>query len=636
MGYGPEFRKGIQDRQVWGVILAQFDQAAEKLPLVDDILSQMCTFAKVMASRVADDRRTAKIASKITGDLILLFQGCSPDSELLVRDFVSEFQTRNNRQIPAEVEETLDDYDDVPASKAADDIIKRLKDLISEMTSDVDLLETQSNYSELNLHFVEGFQREIRTGQKYEGLEYEGHKTLRAKVDEYIIKLREKLASDKESASTTPVQGATPSTGYNDSYVHSGKRETYASATNRRDVDSDDSSTEPVRWGDYTSSDEEGDDFTSMLESFGRTGVSGKPVMEIPKDFENRFPKVYKAWRKLADKWQWDVKLSDCDFQSEGFIGGDFGKATDSERTEILSKLKDQERLALNTLVSFLLSVLHRPESIATGEQASLVSGYVTSLFLKENYKKDESSLNLLRLSLKGADAGESVIRTRLFACFKTGSKCANVLFNTVNKMLRKIITRCSSEEIKSVISHSDLCFTSPQGVMYNCFRTVSKKTILIEETTDKRGKTKKTRRSVVRPGKDRPNLNAKDLELTQSEYELVQAKENSFNRLDEVVNETLSKFEESTDPLKTAKVCKYIVDVAYGKIAAIRSLNRERKNAIRSRAQELAGEGKSLTSADWLKAKKELISSFEEISKDTLSSLDWDIDKISKGVVLK
>lgn len=636
MGYGPEFRKGIQDRQVWGEILTQYDQAAEAVPLLDDLLSQTVTFAKVMASQVASDRRTAKIASKITGDLILLIQGCPPDSEILVRDYIHEFQTRNNRQIPAEVEETLEDYDDLPTCEAANDIIKRLKDLIALMTSDIDLLASQSESSELNLRFVEGFQREIRTGERYEGLEYQEHKAFRTKFDEYIIKLKKKLASQKMPASNKPTQEDASSVGQDESHARQGERGTYADATKQDNVDSDDSSIEQVRWGDYTSSDEEYDDFSSMLESFGRTGVSGKPVMEIPKDFENCFPKVYKAWRKLADKWQWDVKLSDCDFQSEGFIGGSFGRATDDERVEILSKLKDQERLALNTLVSFILSVLHRPESIATGEQASLVSGYVTSMFLKESYKKDESSLNLLRLSLKGSDAGESVIRTRLFSCFKTGSKCANVLFTTVNKMLRKIITRCSSEEVKSVISHSDLCFTSPQGVMYNCFRVVSKKTILVEETTDKRGKTKKTRRSVIRPGKDRPNLNAKDLELTQSEYELVQAKENSFNRLDEVVNETLSKFEGSTDPLKTAKVCKYIVDVAYGKIAAIRSLNRERKNAIRSRAQELAGEGKTLTSADWLKAKKELISSFEEISKDTLSSLNWDIDKISKGVVLK
>jgi len=389
------------------------------------------------------------------------------------------------------------------------------------------------------------------------------------------------------------------------------------------------------RWVDYDSTDDEEDSFSSMLKSFGRTSVESKPYIEVPKDLEDLFPHIAKAWAKIAAKWQWDVKKSDCSFHSEGFIANEFGKASEEERVEILSKLKDNDRIALNTFISFLYSVLYRPESISSGEQANLVSGYVTSLFLKEHYKKNESDANLLGISLKGGDAGENLIRARIYSCFRTGSKCANILIENVNKMLRKIIGKATKDELQSVLKCSEFCFTSYQGMMQNCYRTISKRVVVEEDSTDKRGKSKKTRKSVMKSGKDKPHLNAKELELTQKEYELVRAKENSFNRLDEVVTLTLDEIGESEDPLATAKVVKCVVDLAYSKISGVRHLNKGRRNAIRAKAQELAGPGKPLTSSDWMKAKKDIASSFEEIKDDTLACLEWDIPSIIKSLGL-
>jgi hypothetical protein len=579
------------------------------------------------------------VANKAVGDLILLLQeteGENASCESLIEGFC-----RKN-QVPGDLTEELAPDDDRNV------IIRKLKVYVANCTDDIELLIEQSAEAAKNLRYVSKIWSEIRTGLKMNETLPVGVASFYQQVHEYLVALRAKHSAETYRAYSDPQRNSSvdgeeddPSSSDDDepnprpsNLKPTGKAGSYSDATKAA---SSKSTSEPPteRWADYDSTDDEEQDFSSLLKSFGKSGIESKPFIEVPKDFEDIFPGVAKAWRKMAEKWQWEVRNSDCSFHTEGFIANEFGKASEEERVRILSALRDTERIALNTLVSFMYSVLYRPEAIASGEQANLVSGYVTSLFLKEHYKKSESEASLLSISLKGGDAGENLIRVRVMSCFKTGSKCANVLINTVNKMLRKIIGKASKDELQSVLKCSGFCFTSPLGMMQNCYRTTSKRVVVEEDSTDKRGKSKKSRKTVMKLGKDKPHLSAKTLELSQKEFELVHAKENSFNKMDEIALQILEEVQEPDDPLMTAKVMRFVVDLAYNKISGIRHLNKERRNTIRAKAQELAGPGKSLTSSDWMKAKKEVISSFEEIKSETLACLEWDIAGIIKSIGL-
>jgi hypothetical protein len=255
-------------------------------------------------------------------------------------------------------------------------------------------------------------------------------------------------------------------------------------------------------------------------------------------------------------------------------------------------------------------------------------------MFLKDLYKDNDEAMKLLKISLKGSDAGEQLINARVYQCFKTGSKAAKQIITAVEKMLKRLVAKSSDDEKASVCEHADLCYTSYQGMMQNSFHVVSRRVTETVEETDRKGKSKKTRKTVMRPGKDRPNLSVSGFELTQKEQQEIRARESSFNKLDEVIAAILKKKEDSKDPLKTAKVVKCVVDLAYDKIAPLRLLNKQRRNAIRAKSQELAGE-KKVSSSDWMKARKELMGSFDPLEKDILESLTWDSNSISESLKL-
>jgi len=613
----------------WIEISTELKKILAATPEINIAEQLSCEAAAHVHFRVSSYRKLTKIANKAVGDFIALVEK-NDKSALSARVLMNSYG--NLKSLPTDVVKAIREFGDEEVFKCFYALHKMLKEYISWFTEDVSLLDDLSVQCDTHKQAVSAIWRRVRTGEEHEHMDAI-YALYELEIDMYIDNLRSKKKQEREAAAFSDAEEESKDSPQTDPSTSStGKSFADAAKSNASEQKTN---SPPKKWADYSSSDEELDQIGSLLGSFGRTNVASKPHIEIPKDFSIRFPVLYAAWERITKKWGWTIKESDCTFANEGFTGGDFGNASDAERDEILSKLKDEERINLNTLLSFLCSTLCRPEQISTTEQGNLVSGYVTSLFLQDKYKDDDKNMKLYRVSLKGSDAGHELIRSRIHGCFRTGSKCATTLFNVVIKMLARIIAKSSDEEKTDVCSRSDLCFTSFQGMMQNCYHTVSKRTVEHEQSTDKKGKAKKIRKTVTKIGKDVPHLSASGMEVNQSEGEDLRTKEDSFNRLNEIIAEILAKKQESRDPLKTAKVVKCVIDLAYYKIAPIRKLNKERKNAIRAKAQELAGEGKTLQASHWMLAKKELISSFEVISKETLSGLDWDVDKISKDLKL-
>ena len=602
--------------------------------------SQTCSVATAFFTHISYECKAIKIINKSVGDLIAYLVSYEGDYD--VNRALKEF-CQQNQHLPDDIRDKVLKIDQFGGA------IDFLKDTIETFTKLIPIVEAQVTEARGVSDALDLIWAEFLTGAPISKEIYHKYLWLRRiiiayKVDYQLTNSPSQVEGSWGSISKPTQVGGGYAGGDvpdeneedgspipNDDPTGVAPSESYASKA--RASPSSEESAQPECWADALSSDEE-DDLRSMLNRFGSTGIDSKPYIEVPADFEDKFPSVHKAWKVMLDKWGWTIKKADCHFQNEGFIANKYGKATDTERGEILKALGDEKRIALNTFISLLLSVHWHPKDIANGEQASLVSGFVTSLFLKHEYKNNEKKQGLLKVSLKGNDAGESVIRLRVMQCFQTGSKCASVLLTAVMKMLKRLVDTSPNEERKGVLrSASKLCFTSAPGMMQNCLRTVSKKSVENVESINKKGKTTRTRKSVMRPGKDRPHLNAKELELTQKEHESVRAKENSFNKLDEVIEKTLDTIEDPSDPLFTATVVKYVVDLAYDKISAIRHLNKGRRNAIRAKAKELAGDGKDLSTANWLAARKELISSFEEITEDTLATLNWDVESIIKNL---
>jgi hypothetical protein len=630
MPYDSDFRQKVRLKKPRLEIALLIKTLLDSHPDEENARQQSVSIASAYMKQLREELLLVKKTNSNIGALIMYFQRnleCTNTAE----ELLTQFKDKGGSCIPEDLECFIEETE--PELSEA---LSCMKSYIGDCTADIGLLEEQSIEARTTLNAVNNIWIAKSKNKKV---------SLHADYEIFNTYISDYFADREKGRGATNVAPEPASDGGDAKDNQGGygyTKATYAAAASAPEADAPAAQAKvppasKLRWADHESSDEEEEDYSSLLKSFEKTGLSSKAFIEIPKDFEDQFPSINKMWRKLATKWNWDVKVSDATLFHEGFIGMGFGKAPDATKAQILDRMKDTDRVAMNTFVSYLLSVHYKPERLAATEHASLVSGFVTSLFLKANYKDSESNSNYLKLSLKNTDAGAAVIDARISQCFRTGSVCAKILTTSVRKMLDKIIAKASKDDLQSVLQHSDLCFTSYQGMMTNSFKNVSRRTVEIVDSADKRNKTKTKRRVVNRIGKDRPTLCTGELELTIKERELLRPIESRFNRLDEIAAEALQleKVVKSLDPLKTAKVVKTIVDLAYDKIHSIRQINKDRRNAIRSKAQELAGEGKSVTTSEWMKAKKELIPSFEEIEKDIVLNLNWDMSKIEGAIQL-
>jgi hypothetical protein len=380
----------------------------------------------------------------------------------------------------------------------------------------------------------------------------------------------------------------------------------------------------PKQWGDYSSSDED-ENISSVLNSFGESSEKGG--IEVPKDFDEQFPSIDRAWRKLCAHWNWPYKRTGQTMAQSGFIANHYGFVDEDERSELLSKLNDDQKLNLKTFVNFLASPLYKPESLHDSH-SNIVATWVASLMLKYKYKDDEDK-SLLRIALKGSDGGENLVRSRCYACFTTGSQGLMMLWNSVTKMINKQIQVSKSVEIEETLKESsEMCYTTVDGMLSNTYNIVSKEQWVKEETTTGRGQKKEKRVKKMRLGKDKPSLNSANLILKPTERVKLSVKLENFNNIEKFARNVCEKHADVKDPLSRPRLIKKVVFLAYAKISEIRRTNKERRNLIRAKAQGLAGE-KTISQSQWTTAESELMSGFPEIDSTIFDHLKWSMDEI-------
>jgi hypothetical protein len=622
MGYGADTRTRIRSLNPWREISKVSFDVLEQVLGLNETRAQCESIARAMTTTVKELTVLIKVSNLKTGEFITCLEANKTSNDSAMK-ILNDFP--DNSKIPHELVGILENFGETPLSNCFEQVHKECKHYISWFTEDIELLKDLSDQASGHERAVKKIWAHVCTGENLDIF-------MEAFYEIYLLNVNEFIDALKRKTNKSSQQEQSTSDDEDDSKSEPKKGSSSTFADKAKDTQKGPSLDQ--RWGDYTSSDEEIEDFSSLLGSFVKAGVDTKPHIELPADFESQLPYVHKAWKKICDKWNWEIRSSDSNMVAEGFIGKGYGRASGDKRAELIAALNEKDSIAFNTLISYLLCVLYKPESIKTGEQGNLISGYVTSMFLKDSYKDNDDAMKLLKISLKGSDAGEQLISARVYQCFKTGSKAAKQILTAVEKMLKRLVAKSSDDEKASVCEHADLCYTSYQGMMQNSFHVVSKRVTEVVEETDRKGKSKRTRKTVMRSGKDRPNLNASGFELTQKEQQEIRARESSFNKLDEVIAAILKKKEDSKDPLKTAKVVKCVVDLAYDKIAPLRLLNKQRRNAIRAKSQELAGE-KKVSSSDWMKARKELMDSFDPLDKDMLENLVWDSDNISESLKL-
>jgi hypothetical protein len=623
MGYSADTRERIRSLDPWKGISEETSKVLEQVLGLKETREQCESIVRAMTATVKELTVIVKVSNLKTGDFITYIEANRTSIDATMR-VLNDFHDRN--KIPHDLVGIFEAYGGAPLCECFEEVHEECKHYISWFTEDIELLNDLFARAIEHERTVRNIWAHVCTGENLEEFMDSIYELYLINVKIYVDMLKDKAGKPRKQEPSPPVGAGGPK----NEPPRGGSKQTFAEKTKEAKK----GPSLEKRWGDYTSSDEEVEDLSSLLDSFVKKGSDTKPHIEVPKDFEFQLPHVHRAWKKLCNKWEWEMRISDSNMVAEGYVGKSYGSASEDKRAELLAAMNEKDSIAFNTLISYLLCVLFKPESIKTGEQGNLISGYVTSLFLKDRYKDNDDAMKLLKVSLKGTDAGEQLISARIYQCFKTGSKAAQQILTSVEKMLKRIVAKSSDDEKDSVCQHADLCYTSYQGMMQNSFHVVSKRVTETVEETDRKGKSKKTRKTVIRLGRDRPNLNASGFELTQKEQQEVRARESSFNKLDEVIAAILKKKEDSKDPLRTAKVVKCVVDLAYDKIAALRMLNKQRRNVIRAKSQELAGE-KKVSSSDWMKARKELMGSFDPLEKEALDNLSWDSNAISESLRL-
>jgi hypothetical protein len=379
-----------------------------------------------------------------------------------------------------------------------------------------------------------------------------------------------------------------------------------------------------VAWADMSSDEERlPESLVAMFSSFTKS-KSQKPFIQVPKDFKDLFPDVHARWVRLCEKWKWDLHTVDAaSMLGEGFIGQDYEVKNEKAKEDILSALKQDQRVALRNFLTIISAVTYRADSLLSDDVGGLVTGYIFSLFLKHKYKDSDSDMKLLQASLKGSDGGRDLLKGRMYECFSTGSSCANIFFESFEKIMRKHVTQCGDYDRDEIIANAHTCQTTLHGVINNCLHNVTKTEWTTKEEKLGRNKLTKTRVQKKRTGKDYPKLTASKLELKNSEIEKIRSAESSFNKLEELTKSVVEHFEHSDDPLATPKIANYMVETAYAKLSIIRRVCKSRRDAIRARADEIDPDQRT-NNAHWTKARSEMLKEFEDLDDDILLPLNW------------
>jgi hypothetical protein len=235
---------------------------------------------------------------------------------------------------------------------------------------------------------------------------------------------------------------------------------------------------------------------------------------------------------------------------------------------------------------------------------------------------------------------GRLALQKQIEDCFMTKRSVGTLLFNLICEIVDRLIRKRSEKNNKVFEEASKKAFTNLNGMLTNCQRSVRKRETRRVEKVVRNKKTFVTE-TYYKMGRDAPIIKPSDIPLKPEEIELLTKAAKEFNNYQgvaqSVLNEIIKKHKEKTQNIfLNAIVAKVVIEMAYTKIAYLRKLSRERRNAIREKAEKsMPANQQKMSQGDWLKAAGEILANLKiTIDDKTLAPLKWDQSKVIELVL--
>jgi hypothetical protein len=395
-----------------------------------------------------------------------------------------------------------------------------------------------------------------------------------------------------------------------------------------------------VAWGDEEDDDEIDQLFSvhASYDSDGEKGASTANAMAVPADFDQVLPIHYKAIEKQARKVGITLTKASEKFSGSSFVGTSL--YANSNPKDIAAGLKSMDKAVARRLVTFstfLLSVHFNPVDIRENAETCAVSDYFIARYIKLT-QKSPNAKRLTEISMKGD--GKAALKKQIEDCFPLKHAVGTMLFDLVCEIVDRLIKKRSQKDQKFFEEASKKAFTNLNGMLTNCQRVVQKRqTRRVEKVT--RGKKQFVTESFMKKGRDAPIIKQSDIPLKPEEIEHLAKAAKEFNNYQGVaqsVVDTIVKQHKtaSENIFLSATVAKVVIELAYTKVAFLRRISRDRRNAIREKAEKsMPANQQKITQGDWLKAATEILSSLKiSINEKALEPLKWNLDVIVEKVL--
>jgi hypothetical protein len=381
MGYGPDLRKELRAPSSWREISIALEKILDANLELDLAETESIGLANSFVIAYTGYQRMVKILTTRVGEFAIHLQAVGDDNNKTVLEYCSELRQFN--ELPEELKEYLSQgvFKHEQISSVVRTIAEYVSGMVSTFTADLEYLQEKITFYQNIFEFVKDHWSHVTSGTKDSDVNEPMSKNYRTKVDLYMTRLRN-MQKEENAADEADYERSGPSAkagGMDDKKPQSEAPKQTSYADKARDDNTND---RRKLWGDYSTSEDDEDIFSSFLNEFGES-TSGKSFIEVPADFKELLPVFDKAYRKLAEKWDWEYKYSETTMLKEGFTGT-FLSANETEKANLRSKLSKDQEVELKTFVSFLSSPMYSPNSVAKFEPGNVVSAYVMSRVLRK------------------------------------------------------------------------------------------------------------------------------------------------------------------------------------------------------------------------------------------------------------
>jgi hypothetical protein len=371
-------------------------------------------------------------------------------------------------------------------------------------------------------------------------------------------------------------------------------------------------------WADASSSSED-ELLISAISSLSKESPKKTPGIDLPEDFAACFPAIAAKLSKTCNTFNWDCRyVKGTNLRAQGLV-----QFQETETGDIKSDhLTDSNRIALASLYAAAASLSVQPQCLVAEDDTEVAVTYVCSLIAQR--KLGAENPELMKIALKNGDGGQAVLRGRFFSLTKTGSSAMKLVIEAMEKLLDKFARELSIDLLKGEVLKqvTDRSFTSLDGMMENSYRTTLVESFSTEERTDRRGKLARTKVKVKKLHKIVPDLSTGSYPLKPSEVTRINNLRDAFNNRKAEIETRLGKVSESTF-LDRPRICREVVQEAYTKLQAFKSLMKDRVVKIRERATAL-NNGNKPGPVHWTTAKTEILKDTPDIPDSVWDEIAW------------